>query len=260
MNIIMDIKIQKSNLNILNLIQGDTFMNTENNPPNIELTDTPRNTPLYNNYSSEHYIFTAKEQDDGILITMFDKTPNVLKTYNTTEIFISPKTITLLGYSINICQVNWYNKNSTLESNNSPSEVWAIIDEQLLLTDNNYRIALMRDLFNQVRVFRLLKMGLQTLPDIECGRYIGRIDEEYLPHLNIQLGKAAHMTPEMVKIRDKIQEKQFEESKQAAMQDIENHLRDTLHEYAAMQGIPINDSSFIQLLKDLIEREGPVKD
>jgi len=87
--------------------------------------------------------------------------------------------------------------------------VLADIDTDLIWKDEQYCLAVMKNLLNQHRVEEYLNRGLQESPEVPCGKYVGGVQkrgEVYKKVFFRQLGEASHNSQEMVNERQRLNE------------------------------------------------------
>lgn len=168
---------------------------------------------------NDNQIEYSSTEDGRLVVQLMENNPKLGQFYDTTKLIIDNKKVELEGNYLQNCMVSWYGQNDCVRLDSRGNEygrrsqfknVLAEIDEDLLWTDENYCLAVMKMLLNQNRVEEYLNRGLQETPDTPCGKYVGGIrqreDGSYGKVFKTNVGKASHNSQEMVAKRQRLQE------------------------------------------------------
>lgn len=172
----------------------------------------------------EYEIEYSTTKDGRLQIDFCDNRAKVGQLYDSTRLVVGNKPVMLADQEVQNCLVSWYNQDDTVfagegESLNAKSYkgVLAQINPELLKTDEQYCMAVMKNLLEINRVNKYLEDGLKENPQIPCGKYIGgitRTDEGYRKFFSMLVGQASHNSELMVNRRREFRES-IEAKKQA---------------------------------------------
>ena len=165
------------------------------------------------------YSFT---KDDQIQVEFKDHYYNSYNgiTYNITRLVVDDNHVNIDGREICPCHVSWYSTTDTVYFDKTTGEtvnprstsykdILTEIDLNLLQTDKEYCKIVMKDLLNREKVEELLKMGLQEMPALYCGNYVGGVrktEEGYRKFFSKSVGMAVHNSDLFVNRRKEIEE------------------------------------------------------
>ena len=108
-------------------------------------------------------------------------------------------------------------------------EVLAQFDIVLLQSEEDYCVAIMKDLFNKKRITKYLESGLIENAETPCGNYVGGIrqtENGYEEFFSPEIGKQVHNSPFMQKCRKEHNESVEKREQQKSIQN-ENILSET---------------------------------
>ena len=191
----------------------DFFRTKKKEEPQIEISAPPKKVEL-------PYDVKYEPTYDGRLQVDFkENNPNFAQGYDITRLIIDGRPLNLAGKPVHECLVSWYDETDTIRIDpNTRKEisrrtayqkVLAEIDVNLLQIDPNYCNAVMKDLLNRRRVTEYLNAGLKDNPEKICGNYVGGIEKTergYGKYFDGEVGKAAHYSEYMQKIRRELKE------------------------------------------------------
>ena len=153
---------------------------------------------------------------DGKLQIDFKNNQSFGKTYDTTRLIFTDNIERLNNKNIEECLVSWYGSDDVvlldrigrreIGRRTDYTKVLADIDYRKIQTEQQYCIAVMKNLLKPERVQRYLSKGLEDYPERPSGEYIGGVilrDGEYTNAFDPQAGIEAHYKPEMRMKREK---------------------------------------------------------
>jgi len=169
--------------------------------------------------------------DDGrLVIELIEQRTKLGQFYDTTKLVLDNKVVDLEGTYLQNCMISWYGQDDCVRLDSSGHDygrrgqfknVLADIDTDLIWKDEQYCLAVMKNLLNQHRVEEYLNRGLQESPEVPCGKYVGGIKwdgEKYKKVFSRNLGEASHNSPEMIGRRQRLQE-QIRRNQERAIAD-----------------------------------------
>lgn len=215
----------------------DIFKKKEKVNEQIERLPQEKNLP---------YDINLKVNEEGKLqVDFHEKRPDFKQFYDTTRLIIDGQRTDMGAIPLKECRVSWYGESDAIMIDNKTGQeisrrndykdILADIDINLLQTDDNYRVSVMKLLLNEKRVEKYLNDGLKENPEIPCGKYIGGIknmQNTYGKYFDRIAGQRSHNSNEMINKRNKyrmLQELRKQEQikvKQEEMAKLQSELDD----------------------------------
>ena len=183
---------------------------------------------IKNNITTEQLPYDIKYSIDNrgrVQVDFFDRKFKFSKFYDTTRLIVDRIPVNVDGHNLQNCLVSWYGQSDCMmfDENRQPfgrqydyTKVLAEIDIDLLRTDSNYCMSVMKELLDKDRIERYQRTSLEETPQVPCGEYIGGIkiqNGEFRKTFSLPIGQAAHNTREMKERRRKYRE-MIEKSRQ----------------------------------------------
>ena len=194
---------------------------------------TPQPIMQPNGNKNPNSIEYSCTEDGRLVVELYEQYPEKGQFYDTTKLVIDNRAANLDGTFVQNCMLAWYGQDDCIHLDSKGRDmgrrgqfrnVLAEIDEDLLLKDENYCLAVMKHLLKQNRVEQYLSRGLEDSPEMPCGKYVGGIKQKgnhYGKFFNEELGKASHNSPEMVEKRQRLNEQRRQRQEQAKAQKME---------------------------------------
>lgn len=160
--------------------------------------------------------------DGRLQVDFYDENADFKQFYDTTRLVIGNNTKNIEGYNLQSALVSWYSMSDAVIVNeygqetgrrNDYKEILTQIDINLLQSNPNYCISVMKNLLDKKRVEKYLEDGFKENSSLECGNYVGSIERrenKYLKWFNPDIGKAVHNSSFMIQKRNenKMQEEE----------------------------------------------------